>query len=73
MFRGLEHKAVIWLLIYGLFDVKNRYGSSQKHGFCKNSSVMLILNARFLSFQAFFQAMPLEHFEIAKVKYDPSL
>jgi hypothetical protein len=70
MFRGLEHKAVTWLLIYGLFGVKNHYASSQTPSFCKSSNIMAILDARF---QAYFQAKTLEHFEVREVNHDPSL
>jgi len=73
MFRVLEHKAGIWLLIYGLFDVKNHYASRKKQAFCKSSSVMQIRDVRFLSFQAYFQAKTLEHFEAWEVNHDPSL
>jgi hypothetical protein len=73
MFRGLEDKLAIGFVFYGLFASKNHYGSRQKRFFCKSSTLVSVLTVRFLSFQACFQAFPLEHFEPREVKYDPSL
>jgi len=73
MFRALEDKLAIELVFCGFFALKNHFGSSQKRFFYKSSTLVLALFVRFLSFQACFQAISLEHFERQEVKHDPSL
>jgi len=73
MFRVLEDEFAVGLVFYGFLALKNRYGSRQRRFFRKSSTLALTLTDRFLSFQTFFQAIALEHFEPREVKYDPSL
>ena len=71
MFRVLEGELEIGLVFYGLFAIKNHYGSRQRRFFRKIGTLAPALTVHFLSFLARFQAVTLEHFGSREVKYDP--